>query len=70
VAIKLERIRIGLTQRQLAEIIGVTELTIGKYEQNPQQASGRNLIKLADLFDCSVDYLLGRTEERGGPKNE
>lgn len=49
----------GLTQRKLAEKTQIPKTNIGHYELGITQPSIENLIKLADFFNCSVDYLLG-----------
>lgn len=43
--------------------IGVASSTISQWK-NGSIPNGETLIKLADYFDCSVDYLLGRTQEQ------
>lgn len=63
-AIASERKRKGLTQTSLGNMIGKDRSTIGRWESNPRVADCGDLEKLADIFDCSVDYLLGRTDER------
>ncbi|MBQ9481695.1 MAG: helix-turn-helix transcriptional regulator [Clostridia bacterium] len=55
----------GLTQKQLAEKIGVMNYTIGNWEQGRVEPDIANLISLADAFECSVDYLIGRENEFG-----
>lgn len=50
-----------LTQKQLATAIGVTERGLQSYELNEKKPSFDNLIAMADYFDVSVDYLMGRT---------
>ncbi|MFW5992273.1 MAG: helix-turn-helix domain-containing protein [Halanaerobiaceae bacterium] len=50
-------------QRELAEVIGVSEGAIGMYETGKRTPDKDILVKLAGYFDVSVDYLLGRTEE-------
>ena len=53
----------GLTQAQLAELIGVERSSIGKYEGNSCVLPSDDVkIRIADLFNVSVDYLLGREE--------
>lgn len=54
-----------ITQEQLAEIIGVERSSIGKYESpnKPVVPSSDIIIKLAEYFNVSVDYLLGREEK-------
>ena len=49
----------GLTQKELAEKMNVAKATIYFYEQNKVSPSTEMLIKLADYFNCSIDYLLG-----------
>lgn len=60
---RLKRLRIerGLTQKQLAEAVGANERGIRFYEAGrlPDVAS---LIKLADFFNVSLDYLTGRSD--------
>lgn len=59
-----ERKRLGLSQTDLGKIMHRDRSTIGRWEADPSCASANDLKRLADLFECSVDYLLGRTEER------
>ena len=48
-----------ITQGQLAEVIGVVPSAVGKYERIPQSyPSVEALIKIADYFNVSIDYLL------------
>lgn len=54
----------GLTQKQVGNIIGVKDSAVSKYERMEQQPDYESLIKLADYFNVSLDYLLGRTDER------
>lgn len=61
--IKSERTRLGITQEDLAGKLGVTNRTVVNWEKgDPMSAS--YLVGMADLFGCSTDYLLGRTDER------
>ena len=55
----------GLTQRELAEKIGVKNYTVANWEQNRTEPSVRDLIDLANFFECSVDYLIGREDDFG-----
>ena len=54
------RFRYGLTQNELAEIIGIKRNTYSDWETGKTEPSFENLIKLADLFEVSLDCLLGR----------
>lgn len=51
-----------LTQRQLADILNISQPSYIRYENGTAEPSLTNLVKLADYFDVSVDYLLGRKE--------
>lgn len=53
------------TQEQLAELLGVSRQSISKYESGISYPETEKLIRLGDLFDCSMDYLLkDEVEER------
>lgn len=59
-----ERRRLGLTQSELAALIGKGRSSISKWENDPDTINGGSLKKLAHIFSCSTDYLLLRTNER------
>lgn len=59
-----ERRRLGLTQQQLAEMIGKGRSSISKWENDCDSIDGGSLKALARIFSCSTDYLLLRTDER------
>lgn len=64
-----ERARLGLSQEQLAEKLNIKDRkTIMRWESDPMGITGENLCKLSNLFGCSIEYILGLTEERV-PKN-
>ena len=48
------------TQTEIAELIGVKQQTYNGYENNKFQPDIETLIKLADYFDVSIDYLVER----------
>ncbi len=50
-----------LRQRELAAVLSVSQNTYSQYENGVIELTAENLIKLADYYDVSVDYLLGRT---------
>lgn len=52
----------GLSQEELGNIINVQKSAISKYELGRAVPSSDVLIKLADFFGVTVDYLLGRGE--------
>ena len=57
--IEAERARKGMTQDTLAERLGVTRKTVFNWMESGNIPLGK-LIAMADLFGCSIDYLLGR----------
>ena len=54
----------GISQLKLAMDLSVNQNTISRYETEERQADYETLIKIADYFNVSIDYLLGRTENR------
>lgn len=52
----------GVTQKQLAVAIGASERGIQNYELNERKPAFDALIALADFFDVSLDYLVGRSD--------
>ena len=53
-----------LTQAQLATILGMSQTGYSKYETGENDVPTTILMKLADFYQTSVDYLLGRTRPR------
>ena len=51
-----------MTQRQVAEKLNIKQPSYIRYEKGLAEPSLESLVVLADLFDVSIDYLLGRTE--------
>lgn len=52
----------GLSQKQLADIISVSQQSINKYENHNVEPDIETLIEFADFFNTSVDYLIGHTD--------
>lgn len=52
----------GLTQAQLAIILGIKERMLRHYEKGGHKPDYEGLIKIADFFGVSLDYLTGRTD--------
>ncbi len=53
-----------LTQEELGKFLNVSRQTISGYESGSIEPSIANLVKIADIFNVSLDYLLCRTKER------
>ena len=62
--LKTERKNNNITQTQLAEKLYLDRSSISKYESGKQIPETPTLEKLADFFDVSIDYLLGKTDIR------
>lgn len=52
------------TQEQIAKELGTTKATIGRYELGSREPKTDMLNALANYFDVTTDYLLGRTDNR------
>ncbi len=62
VRLKEQRRLYGITQREMAERLGISQPSYIRYEQGTAEPSQENLVKIADIFDVSIDYLLGRDD--------
>lgn len=51
----------GISQQRLAIELNTTQNTISRYETGEREADYATLIAIADYFNVSIDYLLGRT---------
>ena len=52
-----------ISQTQLGEIVGISQFAVSKIEKSERAASIEVLYALADYFDVSLDYLVGRSDE-------
>lgn len=59
-----ERTLKGLSQQELADEIGVSRLTVNRWESGLATPPIKRITQLCDFFGCSVDYLVGRTDSR------
>ncbi len=57
--LKSLRLSAGLTQKQLAEKLGVTKTTVSYYEMSIRCPSSEILTEIANVFHVSADFLLG-----------
>ncbi len=53
-----------ITQKEIAKLLNTTQQQYSKYEIGIQMIPVEKLIILADFYHTSIDYLLGRTDER------
>ena len=52
----------GLTQEELGKVIGVSKYAVLLYEKGKNHPEAKGLAALADYFQVSIDYLMGRTD--------
>ena len=60
------REEMGAKQSWLAAKLHLNQTAISKYELEIRDPSVQTIHQLCDLFNCSADYLLGRSPDRGG----
>lgn len=64
IRIKELRLEKGMNMRQTALALGIPYTTYISYEKGEREPNSEMLIILADYFNCSIDYLIGRSDER------
>ncbi|MTI67440.1 MAG: helix-turn-helix transcriptional regulator [Firmicutes bacterium] len=58
------RKKLGLSQKQLADKIGITEASLSRYENDLREPKAEIILRLAECLNCTTDYLLGRTNNK------
>lgn len=53
-----------VTQQEMAKLLNVSQNTYSQYETGKIEWTASTLIKIANYFDVSVDYLLDRTDNK------
>lgn len=64
--LKALRESVNLSQAKMAEYMGVQQSSINRYEKNVAEPSAEILLKYADYFDVSMDYIYARTDKPQG----
>lgn len=59
------RTEIGKTQAEMADILQISRQVYANYENKINEPSLEMLEKIADFFECSIDYLLGHSDDFG-----
>jgi transcriptional regulator with XRE-family HTH domain len=69
--LKEERENKHWTQDYFASLLGISNGTVSGYERNYREPDIDTLIKISDLFNISIDYLIGKSDKRDSvnPKN-
>ena len=63
--LKIARNESGYTQKSLALLLNISLQSYSDYENERTEPDLKTLSKIADLLNCSVDYLLDRTDDFG-----
>jgi len=64
------RRRDGITQLQAAKQLGVSLGAVGNWESGKRTPDAEMLVRIADTFGVTTDYLLGRTDDSGSTPTE
>ncbi|TDG00287.1 helix-turn-helix domain-containing protein [Paenibacillus piri] len=59
-----------LTQEELSKKLGITRASLSHYENNRREPDYDTIVKIANLFNVSIDYLVGRTNDPQGVLDE
>ena len=57
------------TQKEFASLLGVAQTTVANYENGLRIPDAQKLQKIADIFEVSLDYLLGRENRKDNSSN-
>lgn len=55
---------LNLSQKELADKVGITEASLSRYENNLREPKAEIIAKISEVLGCSTDYLLGRTDNK------
>lgn len=66
--IKILREELNMTQQELADKLDGAKSTVAMYEKGDRKPSMEVLLKLSEIFNCSIDYLLGKSDIRNPEK--
>ena len=67
---KYERKKLGLTQQQIANKLGISRSNVANWENGVNEASNEMLLRCSNLFNCSIDYLLNDNTEQVKEENK
>lgn len=67
--IKTLREEFNYTQQDLSNKLNCSKSVIGLYENETRKPSMEVLIKLSEIFNCSIDYILGKSDVRNPEKS-
>jgi len=61
---KAEYERLGLCQKTFADALQTTKQAVNNWELGRANPTVQMVVEMSELFGCSTDYLLGRTDEK------
>ena len=64
------RNRLNISQAKMAPIVGLKQSAINRYENGQSEPSCETLLRYAEYFDVSLDYIFGRTDNPQGTQYE
>lgn len=64
--LKALRENIGISQKRLADEIGITQASVNRYETDKTTPTAETMLWYAERFDVSLDYIFGRTDKPQG----
>ncbi len=65
--LKMLREKAGVSQQKIADMVGLTQQAVGKWENDKAEPDLATVAKLAEFFDCSTDYLIGKSDDPHPP---
>lgn len=60
--LKEYRLSAGMTQKQVADLLGISQVVYNRYEKEAREPSHDMLIAIANIYGATIDELLGREE--------
>lgn len=60
--IKILRLKKDISQRELGDLLNCTDATVSRYETGQRDIDSTTICRLCEIFGCTADYLLGRSE--------
>ena len=64
--LRLLRNKLGLSQAKLGKVLSLKQATLNRYENDQASPPFETMLRYADYFDVSLDYIFGRTDEPRG----
>ena len=68
--IRTLRRKMGMTQEKLADVLGIDNKSVSRYESGTSEIPLPILVRIADMFGVTMDELVGRTPPVSVPGNE